>query len=204
MKASHAQADEQVQLLSDYQRRVDEQQKLLDDYRALEKNFHNVGEGYGQALLSFEQMETETQKTKAANEALQQQCTQLQTALSSAKEAAQKQADMLKQIVAEMQEAAKASGDTKIAALVGKVTDMEDLQAGLPPIEPTDNVLLVQVADEAIKLSGVDKVDYASSSAKLPPMQQLPCCRPTCRKLSARSPICWTTLRSSLSKAPSR
>ena len=56
LKASHGQADEQQQLLNDYQRRVDEQQKLLDDYRALEKNFHSVGEGYEQALLTFEQM----------------------------------------------------------------------------------------------------------------------------------------------------
>ena len=83
MKASHAQADEQVQLLSDYQRRVDEQQKLLDDYRALEKNFHNVGEGYEQALLTFEQMEEELKSTKAANEALQQRCQQLEAQLAA-------------------------------------------------------------------------------------------------------------------------
>ena len=54
LKSSRKQADEQQQLLSDYQRRVDEQQKLLEDYRALEKNFDNVGEGYEQALLAFD------------------------------------------------------------------------------------------------------------------------------------------------------
>ena len=45
-QAGKRQAEEQQQLLADYQRRVDEQQKLLDDYRALEKNFDNIGEGY--------------------------------------------------------------------------------------------------------------------------------------------------------------
>ena len=82
LKASHGQADEQQQLLNDYQRRVDEQQKLLDDYRALEKNFHSVGEGYEQALLTFEQMEAELKTTKAANEALQQRCQQLEAQLA--------------------------------------------------------------------------------------------------------------------------
>ena len=56
MKAGRKQAEEQEQLLKDYQRRVDEQQKLLDDYRALEKNFDSVGEGYEQALLAFDKM----------------------------------------------------------------------------------------------------------------------------------------------------
>jgi hypothetical protein len=83
LKASHGQADEQQQLLNDYQRRVDEQQKLLDDYRALEKNFHSVGEGYEQALLTFEQMEAELKTTKAANEALQQRCQQLEAQLAA-------------------------------------------------------------------------------------------------------------------------
>ena len=57
LKSSRKQAEEQQQLLNDYQRRVDEQQKLLEDYRALEKNFDNVGEGYEQALLAFDKME---------------------------------------------------------------------------------------------------------------------------------------------------
>ena len=83
LKASHGQADEQQQLLNDYQRRVDEQQKLLDDYRALEKNFHSVGEGYEQALLTFEQMEAELKTTKAANEALLQRCQQLEAQLAA-------------------------------------------------------------------------------------------------------------------------
>ena len=83
LKASHGQADEQQQLLNDYQRRVDEQQKLLDDYRALAKNFHSVGEGYEQALLTFEQMEAELKTTKAANEALQQRCQQLEAQLAA-------------------------------------------------------------------------------------------------------------------------
>ena len=58
-------------------------QKLLDDYRALEKNFHSVGEGYEQALLTFEQMEEALKSTKAANEALQQRCQQLEAQLAA-------------------------------------------------------------------------------------------------------------------------
>ena len=68
LKSSRKQADEQKQLLADYQRRVDEQQKLLEDYRALEKNFDNVGEGYEQALLAFDKMEEEKEKSRQANE----------------------------------------------------------------------------------------------------------------------------------------
>ena len=74
LKSSRKQADEQKQLLADYQLRVDEQQKLLEDYRALEKNFDNVGEGYEQALLAFDKMEEEKEKSRQANEALEKRC----------------------------------------------------------------------------------------------------------------------------------
>ena len=156
-KASRGQAEEQQQLLTDYQRRVDEQQKLLDDYRALEKNFDNVGEGYEQALLSFEKMEEEIQKTKTANEALQQRCDSLQKELTAQQEAAQKQKEVLNQAIAEMQ---KASGDASVAAIVGKLTDIDELPADQAPLERTDNILVAQVADEAIKQSAIDQAQY--------------------------------------------
>ena len=102
MKASHGQAEEQQKLLNDYQYKVDEQQKLLDDYRALEKNFDNIGEGYEQALLSFEKMEAEANKAKSANEALQKHCNSLQAELDALRESDQKKSETAKQVVKQM------------------------------------------------------------------------------------------------------
>ena len=169
VKASRGQADEQQQLLTDYQRRVDEQQKLLDDYRALEKNFDSVGEGYEQALLSFEKMEEESQKLKSTNDALQKRCEQLQAELSSMKDTAQKQSTVMKQIVADVQTAAKAVADPHLSTVVARLSDVDDLQADLPPIERTDNILVVQVADEAIKLSGIDQAKYVKFECNVAP-----------------------------------
>lgn len=159
-QASQRQAQEQQQLLADYQRRVDEQQKLLDDYRALEKNFDNIGEGYEQALLAFDKMEEDQQKVKTANEALEKRNAALQQAHDELSQSAQKKGDALKEVISEMVAAVKASGDTKMAALVGRLSDLDDLQADLPPFEPTDNIMVSQIADEAVRLTGIAAVDY--------------------------------------------
>ena len=159
-QASQRQAQEQQQLLADYQRRVDEQQKLLDDYRALEKNFDNIGEGYEQALLAFDKMEEDQQKVKTANEALEKRNAALQQAHDELSQSAQKKDDALKEVISEMVAAVKASGDTKMAALVGRLSDLDDLQADLPPFEPTDNIMVSQIADEAVRLTGIAAVDY--------------------------------------------
>ncbi len=169
MKASRGQAAEQQQLLTDYQRRVDEQQKLLDDYRALEKNFDNIGEGYEQALLSFDKMEEESQKSKAAIDALQKRCDGLQRELDAEKECAQKKAEVTRNVLTAVEESAKASGDSKIMALLAKVDDMDEVAPDQEPLERTDNILVAQVADEAIKLSGIDKVQYISFSCEVAP-----------------------------------
>ena len=131
MKASHGQAEEQQKLLNDYQYKVDEQQKLLDDYRALEKNFDNIGEGYEQALLSFE---------KTA-----------------------------KQVVKQMLATAKANGDIRAISMILKLTDLDDIQPDMPPIERTDNILVAQVSDEAIKISGVEKSQFANFAYNVAP-----------------------------------
>ena len=159
-QAGQRQAQEQQQLLADYQRRVDEQQKLLDDYRALEKNFDNIGEGYEQALLAFDKMEEDQQKLKTANEALEKRNAALQQAHDELSQSAQKKGDALKEVISEMVAAVKASGDTKMAALVGRLSDLDDLQADLPPFEPTDNIMVSQIADEAVRLTGIAAVDY--------------------------------------------
>lgn len=155
-KSTRQQAEDQQQLLADYQRRVDEQQKLLEDYRSLEKNFNNVGEGYEQALLAFDKMEEQQQKVKSANDALEKRVADLQQSL----EQWQKKADAQKQIVSDMLAAVKDSGDAKMAGLIGRLTDFDDLPADLPPFEPTDNVQVGQVADEAVRLSGIAAIDY--------------------------------------------
>ena len=159
-QAGQRQAQEQQQLLADYQRRVDEQQKLLDDYRALEKNFDNIGEGYEQALLAFDKMEEDQQKVKTANEALEKRNAALQQAHDELSLSAQKKGEALKEVISDMVAAVKASGDTKMAALVGRLSDLDDLQADLPPFELTDNILVNQVADEAVRLTGIAAVDY--------------------------------------------
>ena len=56
MKSAKKQADDQQQLLKDYEKRVNEQQRLLEDYDSLSKNFDSIGKGYEQALLLFDKM----------------------------------------------------------------------------------------------------------------------------------------------------
>ncbi len=159
-KAANEQTRQQQQLLTDYQRRVDEQQKLLDDYRALEKNFENVGQGYEQALLAFDKMEEDQQKVKSANEALQKSNAALQEAHTRLSEAARKKAEATSEVLQKMQDAVRNSGDVRMASLVGKLLDLDDLAPDQAPFERTDNIMVSQVADEAVRLSAIDKVDY--------------------------------------------
>ena len=158
LKASRKQAEEQQQLLTDYQRRVDEQQKLLDDYRALEKNFDNIGEGYEQALLAFDKMEEEKQKQQAVQHSLEQRCAALQQQCDQLTQSTQRQAEGLATILADMQTAAK-GGDQQMAKFCGRISDLGDVDSQ-QPIERTDNIMVSVVADEAVRLSGIDKVQY--------------------------------------------
>ncbi|MBR1547496.1 MAG: hypothetical protein IJ637_02070 [Prevotella sp.] len=160
VKASHKQADEQQQLLADYQRRVDEQQKLLDDYRALEKNFENVGQGYEQALLAFDQMEEDSQKAKSVNEALTKQLEQLQQAHSALSEATRQKDEAMAGVMEQLQQVAKAISDQKLSAIVGKLFDVSDVAANQPPLERADNIMVAQVAQDAVAASGIDKAGY--------------------------------------------
>ena len=56
MKSAKKKAEDQQQLLKDYEKRVNEQQRLLEDYDSLSKNFDSIGKGYEQALLLFDKM----------------------------------------------------------------------------------------------------------------------------------------------------
>jgi signal transduction histidine kinase len=168
MKAGRKQSADQAQLLQDYQRRVDEQQKLLDDYRALEKNFDSVGEGYEQALLAFDEMGEETQKLKQSNESLEQRCATLQTQCDEMQEFANKSGEIISQTLTEMERIAIAGNDVKLMALIGKIGDIEHIK-GDASIARTDNILVSQVSDEAIRISGVDKVSYLKFAVEIAP-----------------------------------
>ena len=165
-KASAKQAEEQQRLLDDYQQRVNEQQKLLEDYRALEKNFDNVGEGYEQALLAFDKMNEEQDKARAANEALQNTVQQLQEANNQLQQDAQKKAEAMKQVVADLQ----ATGDQKLAALAGKISDLDEIQPNQAPFERTDNIMVAQVAEEAVRQSGIDQAQYIKFNQTVDPV----------------------------------
>lgn len=169
VKASHKQADEQKQLLDDYQHRVDEQQKLLDDYRALEKNFDNVGEGYQQALEAYEKLEEENKKSKQAYETLEQQARVLQDRCTHYEEHLLKSGEVVEQALAGMRDIAKSTADAKLLALIGKISDMDDVE-GQKAISRTDNILVAQVADEAIAASGVDKISYLQFEKQVDPV----------------------------------
>ena len=169
IKANHKQADEQQQLLNDYQHRVDEQQKMLDDYRALEKNFDNVGEGYEQALLAFEKIEQEQAKDKKAFEALEKRACQLQDQCTRYEEFAQKCREVFGPALREIRDIAKSTANAKLASLVGKISDMDDVD-GKQAIARTDNILVSQVADEAIAASGIDNISYLKFDKQVDPV----------------------------------
>ena len=152
--------------MDDYQHRVDEQQKLLNDYRALEKNFDNVGEGYEQALLAFEKMEAEQEKNKKAYEALEKRAGALQDQCTRYEEFAQKCREVFAPTLDEIRAIAKSTANTKLTALVGKISDMDDVDGQLA-IGRTDNILVSQVADEAIAASGIDNISYLKFDKQL-------------------------------------
>ena len=169
IKANHKQAEEQQQLLDDYQHRVDEQQKMLDDYRALEKNFDNVGEGYEQALLAFEKMEQEQAKDKQAYEAMEKRAASLQDQCARYEEFSAKCREVFGPALREMLDIAKSTSNNKLASLVGKISDMDDVD-GQQAIARTDNILVSQVADEAIAASGIDKISYLKFDKEVDPV----------------------------------
>ena len=169
IKANHKQAEEQQQLLDDYQHRVDEQQKMLDDYRALEKNFDNVGEGYEQALLAYEKMEQEQAKDKQAYAAMEKRAASLQDQCARYEEFSAKCREVFGPALREMLDIAKSTANTKLASLVGKISDMDDVD-GQQAIARTDNILVSQVADEAIAASGIDKISYLKFDKEVDPV----------------------------------
>ena len=169
VRASHRQAEEQQKLLDDYQHRVNEQQKLQGDYHALEKNFDNVGEGYEQALQAFEKLEEEQKKSKQLADTLQQRCDTLQAECARLQQHALKSGEVIDRALAGMRDIAKATDNSKLSALIGQISDMDDVD-GQKAISRTDNVLVSQIADEAISATGIDKISYLQFQKQIDPV----------------------------------
>jgi predicted nuclease with TOPRIM domain len=156
LKASHKQADEQQQLLADYQQRVDEQQKLLDDYRALEKNFDSVGQGYEQALLAFDKMEEEKQKLEQTNNKLEQRCHDLQEQTSQLTTMAHKNYDIMQQLV---KDAEDEGGTPKIMAAIRKMENLTEL-GSQSAINTGEHTTPRQIAEQSVSESGIREANY--------------------------------------------
>ena len=138
-------------------------------HRALEKNFDNVGEGYQQALEAYEKLEEENKKSKQAYETLEQQARVLQDRCTHYEEHLLKSGEVVEQALAGMRDIAKSTADAKLLALIGKISDMDDVE-GQKAISRTDNILVAQVADEAIAASGVDKISYLQFEKQVDPV----------------------------------
>ena len=59
-----------------------------------------------------------------------------------------------------LQSAIRATGDLKLQGMLAKILDIDDIPSDLPPLDRTDNVMVTQVSDEAVRISGIDKVQY--------------------------------------------
>ena len=153
---------ERQELLDHYQNRVDEQERTQNDFRELQKNFESVGEGYDQALLMYDKIQEESEKVKVANEALQHQNASLQQSINAAQETAQRATDCIRQTVddvdRELQALATVDVAAKAIARVGSILrnarNLADLKDDRP-INRNDNVMLMQIADQAIEASGI-------------------------------------------------
>jgi signal transduction histidine kinase len=53
--------------------------------------------------------------------------------------------------------------------MLAKVIDLDDVPADQPPLSRTDNVMVTQVSDEAVRLSGIDKVQYIKFESVVAP-----------------------------------
>ena len=110
-------------------------------------------------------MNEEQDKARAANEALQNTVQQLQEANNQLQQDAQKKAEAMKQVVSDLM----ATGDQKLAALAGKISDLDEIQPNQAPFERTDNIMVAQVAEEAVRQSGIDQAQYIKFNQTVDP-----------------------------------
>jgi signal transduction histidine kinase len=83
-------------------------------------------------------------------------------------ETSQKTSEVFAKVLAELQQMAKQNNDRKLAALAGKISDVDDVYTD-KPISRIDNVLVSQIAGEAIGVSGIDKVTYLKFDLQIAP-----------------------------------
>jgi signal transduction histidine kinase len=119
-------------------------------------------------LEAFDKITEEHQKAQSANEALEKRCNTLQQELGKLQEASQKKSEVVGQVLRDLQQTAKQNNDRKLAALAGKLSDMDDVYEE-KPINRTDNVLVSQIAGEAIGVAGIDKVSYLKFDLQIAP-----------------------------------
>lgn len=161
MKSAKDSAEEGQQLLKDYQKRVDELEHLLKDYRDLQQNFNNVGEGYEQALLAFDKMEEERQTMTNVKEKLEKQVNDLMASKSTLEQSIIKKKELIQQAA----EAIKQKIDfatpnaAKIAQLANTILNLNDVETETT-IKAEDNCQATDITDQAIRETGIDKIDY--------------------------------------------
>lgn len=162
IKSANNNAEDQKQLLKDYQRRVDEQEKLLSDYRSLEQNFDSVGEGYEQALLAFDKMEEDRAKMNSTINTLQQQNHDLQ-------ENYQKLSGSLlqkKEVIEKAANAAKKQITANPASALRKLNDVlnaNDINMETA-LDTDDNVTVGDIIEKAVEESGIKANGYLTFS----------------------------------------
>ena len=114
-------------------------------------------------------MEEEKEKSRQVNEALEKRCNALFVELNQLKEQTQKKEEAVNPLISQLQSAIQATGDVKLQGLLAKIVDLDDLPADLPPLSRTDNVMVTQVSDEAVRLSGIDKAQYVKFETVVAP-----------------------------------
>lgn len=168
LKSAKESAEEGQQLLKDYQRRVNELEKLLKDYSDLQKNFDSVGEGYEQALLQFDKMEEERQAMANVKEKLDQQVNDLMASKSTLEQAMIKKKDLIQQAAETIKQKLDFAmpGATQLAQLANGILNLNDVEMETA-IEADDNCQASDITAQAIRETGIDKIDYLKFSNQI-------------------------------------
>ena len=161
MKGAKEQAEAGQQLLKDYQKRVNELEKLLKDYSDLQKNFDSVGEGYEQALLQFDKMEEERQTMANVKEKLEKQINDIMAAKSTLEQAVVQKKGLIQKAADDIKKKLdfSASNAQAIAQLANNILNLNDVGVDTA-IEADDNCQASDITAQAIRETGIDKIDY--------------------------------------------
>ena len=165
MKSDSSKAEEQQQLLKDYQKRVDEQERLLSDYRSLEQNFDNVGQGYEQALLAFDKMEEDKQKMQNIVNTLQQQNHDLQENYAKLNGSLLQKKQIIEQAALEAKKQLMANPATALR-LLNNILNANDVNMDTA-IEADDNITVGDIINKAVLESGIGSANYLTFTTEV-------------------------------------